>query len=254
MRLRIGVEIPRLPIIYRHRFLSFIKRAVEVADPDYYMRWFRDRNPRNFSFAVLLPGKKESRKETVNLSPGSSQSIEETVFYLKEPIRWIITTHDSVLAGKLVNGFLRNSVHPFNDHITMKILSIDVEDIPPVKTDSVILKTLSPILVEDVNHIPVLPWEPLFQRELNQIMDSLLRSLRGEGLKKPLLFEPIDMRKSVVKHKLEKFRRGSGKPYMFLTASSGTFRLMGDPEDLSFILKSGIGLRRAQGFGTLDIA
>ncbi len=255
MRLKVKVEVPRLPILYRHRFMSFIKRLVEEADEEYFRKFFTSpRRPAPYSFAVILPPERAARRETFQISPGSRLFVRETVFYLKDPIRWIITSPFADFMGLLVKGFLRYSIHPFNDEIRMRVVGVDIGEGHAVDSHELILRTLSPVLVESRNHRPLLPGEEGFDGELNAIMDRVLHSLRGRGLRMPITLVPIEVRKSVVKHKLEGFYRGSGRPYMYLTGFSGVFRLRGFPEDLKFIVESGLGLRRGQGFGALELA
>lgn len=255
MRLKVRVEVPRLPILYRHRFMSFIKRLVEMADAEYFRKFFSSsRRPAPYSFAVILPPDRVARKETFQISPGSRLFVRDTVFYLRGPVHWIITSPFADFMGLLVKGFLQYNTHPFNDRIQMKVIGVDISEAPRVDSSELILKSLSPVLVENRKHIPLLPGQEGFEEELNAIMDGVLRGLRGEGLKMPLSLIPMEVRKSVVKHKLEGFYRGSGKPYMYLTGFSGTFRLRGFPDDLKFIMEAGLGLRRGQGFGTLGLA
>ncbi len=255
MRLEVRVEVPRLPILYRHRFMSFIKRLVEEADEEYFRKYFSSpRRPAPYSFAVILPPGRASRKETFQISPRSRLFVRDTIFYPKGPLRWVITSPFADFMGLLVKGFLRYSEHPFNDEIRMKVLGVDIAEGPRVESHEVILRSLSPVIVESRNHVPLLPGQEGFDGELNAIMDRVLQGLRGRGLKMPISLIPVEVRKSVVKHKLEGFYRGSGKPYMYLTGFSGTFYLRGFPEDLKFMVEAGLGLRRGQGFGTLELA
>ncbi len=255
MRLRIMVEVPRLPILYRHRFMSFIKRIVETADPEYFEKYFSvERRPAPYSFAVLFPSTRSARRESFQVSPGSRLFVRDMVFYMRGHVRWVITSPFADFMGLLVKGLMRYKQHPFNDTIRMEVVRIDIVEGPRVDSHEVVLRSLSPVLVEDVRHRPLLPGDRGFDRELNTIMNGVLNGLRGEGLKRPLTLIPEGIRKSVVKHKLEGFYRGSGKPYMYFTGFSGIFRLRGHPEDLGFIIESGLGLRRGQGFGTLELA
>ncbi len=109
--------------------------------------------------------------------------------------------------------------------------------------------------LEHPHHAPVIDNDQLerFNHHLNAIQDRILKDLRGYGLKKPLEFLPINMKKKGVKHTLKAFREQTGKPYMVLTTYQGTFCLRGDPEDLQLLYQTGIGLRTGQGFGMVDI-
>lgn len=124
-----------------------------------------------------------------------------------------------------------------------------------IENDSVTFKTLCPALIETKDGKPILPSDNVedFNIEFNAIHDRIFKDIRGYGLKRALEFEPLSLKKQVVKHTLEGFREKTGKPYMTLTCFEGSFRLSGDPEDLRLLYQIGIGLRTGQGFGMVEV-
>jgi len=61
------------------------------------------------------------------------------------------------------------------------------------------------------------------------------------------------MKKEIVHHTLKNYRESKHQPLIKLNTSSGTFKLKGNPQDLDAIYKMGIGNRRGQGFGMIDV-
>lgn len=110
-------------------------------------------------------------------------------------------------------------------------------------------------MIETKDGKPILPSDNVedFNIEFNAIHDRIFKDIRGYGLKRALEFEPLSLKKQVVKHTLKGFREKTGKPYMTLTCFEGSFRLSGDPEDLQMLYQIGIGLRTGQGFGMVEV-
>jgi CRISPR-associated endoribonuclease Cas6 len=124
-----------------------------------------------------------------------------------------------------------------------------------IKNDFAVFKTMSPVVLEAIHDEPIPFSDNRFEKELNEVMDRILKSetVRGFGLKRRLKFEPIKMTQRIIKHTLKGFREKTGKPIMYLTGNTGIFKLSGDPEDLNMIYKIGLGNRTGQGFGMLEI-
>ena len=81
----------------------------------------------------------------------------------------------------------------------------------------------------------------------------ILNNYRGYGLKRELSFESLDMKKVVVKEPLRDFKKVTNREYQYVNAFKGKFELIGDIEDLNDIYKLGIGFKRGQAFGNLDV-
>jgi CRISPR-associated endoribonuclease Cas6 len=61
------------------------------------------------------------------------------------------------------------------------------------------------------------------------------------------------MKKVVVKENIRSSAENTDKAIFYVNAYSGIFKLSGDVEDLNYIYQGGIGYRRSQGFGMIDI-
>jgi len=122
-----------------------------------------------------------------------------------------------------------------------------------IYTGEMLFKTISPILLEKGSKT-ITYRDKDFEEELNYYTDKLLRLFTGKGLKQPLKFTPVKMRKDIVYHTLKDYRKNKKQPLIKLNTSSGTFKLKGNPQDLYAIYKMGIGNRRGQGFGMIDVS
>jgi len=266
LRIKVTLEGDLLPIDYRNHFMSFIKEALKATDfgKEYFKKIYQyeeegeiknNKAGKPFCFAVRFLHDKEEFKK------------DKDVLYIKSPIELYISSVDYEFLINLYNGLLSKKLYPFKMGLggISKRNNIILLRERKIKEDKVIFKTLSPILIEDKNDKPLLPIDvennqPLpeeseefvyFLKELNYISDSILKSIRGQGLKIGLKFKPLKVRKEVVKHRVRE-KNIEPKLYTF-TCFSGTFELSGDSEDLNWLYQLGIGLRRAQGFGMVEV-
>ena len=119
--------------------------------------------------------------------------------------------------------------------------------------EQVIYKTLSPICVKNKEGKFLDIDDNEYLKELNYVTNMILNNYRGYGLKRELSFESLDMKKVVVKEPLREFKKVTNREYQYVNAFKGKFALIGDIEDLNDIYKLGIGFKRGQAFGNLDV-
>ncbi|MCS7164419.1 MAG: CRISPR-associated endoribonuclease Cas6 [Thermodesulfovibrio sp.] len=261
MRIKVIFYISKLPILYRNRFMSLIKEALSKSDSFYKERLYPNKNAeitkitKPFCFSVFMPALREPKKEKIVID--SDFEVEDTVYYFPENnyISLIVSSSDYEFIVNLYNGLLESRVFKFFDEQNLILKRIFMLKEKKIETDSVIFKTLCPALIETKDEKPILPFDDIekFNAEFNAIHDRILKDIRGIGLKRTLRFEPLKMKKQVVKHTLKGFRDKTGKPYMTFTCFEGSFKLSGDPEDLQMLYQIGIGLRTGQGFGMVEV-
>lgn len=261
MRLKVSLHTPKLPIIYRNIFMSFIKECLRKSDSAYREKLYPEKGSpitkvvKPFCFCVRMPSQKEMKREKISID--SDFEIEDTVFSFRENsfINFLVSSCDYEFIVNLYNGILENRTFNYNRDINLTMKGIHLLKEKIINSDCVAFKTLSPILIESKDERPILPFENIddFTKEFNSIHDRILKDIRGYGLRRLLEFEPINLKKQVVKHTLRGFREKTGKPYMTLTCFEGSFKLSGDPEDLQMLYQIGIGLRTGQGFGMVEV-
>lgn len=260
MRLRITFETPKLPILYRHRFIALIKEALSRSDPLYKESLYPEegeysKKPKPFTFSLSFPPQRTIKKERFIIDEGVE--IEDTVFYFpaNSLISLFVSSCDYQFIVNLYNGLLDPGEFDFNKEITLKLDRVFMLNEKKITHDEVTFKTNAPILIEDKEGKPLLPLnsDSSFNDHFNAIHDRILKEIRGHGLYRELEFIPVKLKKQVVKHTLKGFREKTGKPYMTLTCFEGRFKLKGDPRDLQMLYQIGIGLRTGQGFGMVEI-
>ncbi len=263
MRIRLDFFVHKLPIIYRNRFIALIKAALSESDKNYKERLYPDKSSeyskvaKPFCFSVRMPVRRDIRIEKISVDDGIE--INERVFYFsgRERLSLYISSSDFEFITNLYNGLQKMRSFQFNNEISMHFIKAYLLNERKIASDEVVFKTLSPVLIEDKNEKPLIPsdYELLeFKNELNAIHQRILKDIRnGEGLFKELEFEPVRIKKQVVKHTLRGFREKTCRPYMTLTCFEGCFKLKGDPRDLQMLYQIGIGLRTGQGLGMVEV-
>lgn len=243
----------KITIFYRSFVMSLIKQALNSSNPEYFQKlyyWDGKKNKwtKPFCFAVYFP---------------EFKLIDDNIYCNKQFII-NISSSDYEFIINLTNGLLQDSLYPFqipnrNSFILKNSTYVKENEI---NNDVITLKAISPILIERTingKKYPVTPFDNDFADYFNTVIDMEISSIRflqtGEkkGLFRRLEFEPLRIKKEVVKHKINEFQSKTGKEYMTLTGFTGHFVLKGHPEDLNLICQNGLGLRRSQGFGYVEV-
>jgi len=233
----IDIENKKLPLAYRMKFVSLIKYAIEKESSDEYKKLYlyegkKNKKTKPFVFSVYLKDFK----------------IEESNINVEGGANLTISTPSYNIGILIYNGLLKIKKY---DNLSIKKISLEKEK--EVKNNKELFKTLSPIYIKDEKNIPISPWEENFNEEINYISNIILESYRGYGLEKKLLFNPINMKKNVIKEAIKGFKDKTNKEFIFITAYSGIFELEGSKEDLNLLKQLGVGYRRNQGFGFIDL-
>lgn len=243
MRVKIYLEVPRqVSIFYRRSILSFIKRVLETEDKDYSDRIFSKRSFKPFTFCVFFSGIsvngdsiKNDGRAILTVSSGSPD------FFVR------------------FNNGLKNFKEYKSKHLngTMKIVKKEVVDEDSIISNRQVFRTLSPIIVVNREKHPVLPSrlkvngdsfivydDEVFTKELRYSLRCIFNGLPE------LRFTHKDGKKAVVKHLVGSNGR---EKVIKIVAYQGTFSLEADPYVLNEIYKYGLGFRRYQGFGCLEL-
>jgi CRISPR-associated endoribonuclease Cas6 len=241
MRFICEYKTDKLPIGYQTLFLSLIKESLKNVSEDYYKKLYEYENRNNkktkpFCFGVFI----------------KNFELRDNYFNIQDRVILNISTADYEFGINLYNGLLNIKEFRYKDFtLVKKKISLCKEKF--TTEEKVLFKSLSPIHIRDIENQPISPDDDRFNTELNYIVNKMLESYRGYGLKKPLEFEKVSMKKVVVKEEIRGFVEQTNKKILFVNAYSGIFKLAGHVEDLNHIYKLGIGFRRNQGFGMVDI-
>ena len=157
-----------------------------------------------------------------------------------------ISSNSPELMTFIYNGLLAIPGYPMYK-ANLKLGEIKFIDSAKLNNNYVMFKTLSPVLIktrEDRRDEYILPNHPEFKERLNYYVNLTWREITKEEGKFNINFVPLPgkISKEVVFH--------MGVPF---TAFRGVFVLQGEPEILQFIYDVGLGIRRNQGFGMLEV-
>lgn len=241
MRMKVEFKTDKLPIAYNTLFMSVIKEAIKKSSEEYYnhLYYYEDKNnkkTKNFTFSVYVKG----------------YDIENENFIVKDKVILNISTPDLELGINLYNGLINYPKFTYKDY-ELKRIRVDLGKEMNIDSEEAIFNALSPICIKSKNGKFLNIEDSEYIKEFNYISNEALKNYRGYGLKKELNFKNIKLNKVVVKEGLREFRNVTGKQYQYVNGYKGKFKLTGDIEDLNDLYKLGIGFKRAQGFGYIDL-
>ncbi|MBS2769937.1 CRISPR-associated endoribonuclease Cas6 [Anoxybacillus rupiensis] len=237
MRILCTFKTDKIPINYRMTIVSIVKEALKASDESYYQKLYRQgKRTKPFVFSVFLKNFEYEHDEI---------RLDELTIILSSP--------DYEFLLNVYNGLQKNKEFLYKHYqLSRKKMSIVKEK--QVGGSKVVFRTLSPILVEDEQGLPVSPNDPSYEKHINHLANLILFEYRGVGLFTPLLIRPLKFRKMVVKESNREFESKFGhQSYLYFTAYHGFFEITGHPNDLQLLYQLGLSKRRNQGFGMLEV-
>lgn len=231
--IRGGKEPYSLPIDYRSSFISIIKAAVEGYDPLLYELIFLSRTVKPYTFAVSFgDGVKISDNQI--LSPNSI----EFKFGTLEP-KLLIMLYNHLITKRTFNIY--------NTEFSLE--HVHTKRPRRIKGSEALLRTLSPVLIRSHKNekhclcppCSNFPGDAEFHEALSYNMEEMSRHLGDMGSYKPEL-EAVRLKRIIITHMGLK-----------LPGFVGTFLLRADPRLLNLVITAGMGSRRSQGFGMVDV-
>ncbi|KYO67321.1 CRISPR-associated endoribonuclease Cas6 [Thermovenabulum gondwanense] len=241
MRFTAIFSTDKLPQANNMLFVSLMKEAIQKSNPEYYEKIYfydgkKNKRPKNFCFSIFV----------------KDFEVMDEFYHIKDKIFLNISTPDYECGVNIYNGLLKiKNFNYKNFYLNREKIFLVREK--KINDNQVVFKTLSPILIKDKNNNFLEPKNEKFNEEMNYICNEILRNYRGIGLKRPLTFQDISLRKKVVKQEIEGFTQITGKKIFYANAYAGLFKLEGDVSDLDDLYKLGIGFRRSQGFGMIEV-
>ncbi|MFN3532296.1 MAG: CRISPR-associated endoribonuclease Cas6 [Candidatus Brocadia sp.] len=199
MRIKITLKTHKLPILYRHRFMAIIKEAMGESDDGYKQYLYpamgscKSKQAKPFAFNIVIPSDRIAKKEKIAID--NEFEVEDTVFYFSPNsfISFYVSSSDYQFMVNLYNGLLKVKEFDFGNKIILTLGKIFMLNEKEIKGDEVIFKTNSPVLIEDRDGKPILPFKissavgpqspalclRSFNDHFNEIRDRILSDLRG---------------------------------------------------------------------------
>ncbi|HWQ71421.1 MAG TPA: CRISPR-associated endoribonuclease Cas6 [Desulfitobacteriaceae bacterium] len=242
MRIKVEFETKEetLPINYREKFLSYLKKAFEDYNQDLYQALYESgANFKALCLAIYFRPEVEILKMGITLK---SKRFVAT-----------FTTRDVMMGVHLINTLLsrRNRWAPLADTGNkLKITAVTKIQEHEITTDTAAFRILSPLVVRDHDGKEGRDWyltfedetfEAVWKRNLKTELRNVLGRDAGRDVER-LKIEPIKLRKTVVLNYA-----------IHIPCTIGTFVLEGEPYLLDYLYKAGMGSKRSLSFGCLDI-
>lgn len=223
-----NLESPLIPTEYRRGFASLLKTALQNSNRQFYERLYSALHVlKPFTFSIYLPELSGQEGEYFNVGHRAVLNF---------------STSSYELGTYLYNGLLTLRSFPLFSN-TLTLSDITLTRMTTVSQDSVIFKTLSPVLINNKGkpNWYLLPGQDGFDEGLHFAAREVTRTfLNGEA--NSIDFKSINVKRKVVRHY-----------NMDMQGITGTFELRSRPEVLNLIYQIGLGMRRSQGFGMLEI-
>ncbi len=243
MRFRIDLSATdkRIPIGNRMMICSLIKKAVELGDNELFNSIYlyedkKSKKIKDFTFSIYL----------------RDFEAKEGYIAVDGDMTVTISTTDYNLGIAIYNGLLSARTFDYKGY-KLEIKKVTLLKEKKVNSNIITCKTLSPIFIRNTDGKAIDISEDKFEDTFNYICDLYLKTYRGFGLTERLSFNPVSMKKVVIKEEIKDFKDKTGKQFIFIDAYKGTFNLEGDVNDLQLLLEAGVGFRRSEGFGLIDL-
>lgn len=242
MKIKATFKTDKLPVAYRMMFVSLIKKLLSGYSEGYFNELYPLKEgvhgkTKNFTFSVFM---KDFKKQ------GD--------IFLTDEVTLNISSPDKEFISLLYNSLIKIKEYEFKGKYKIYKNSVKMVNHKKIDGDSCMFRTMSPMTIKDESGRFLNIEDSHYSEMLNYITNKSLLRYRGRGLSREIEFIPVDFKKVVVKEKIASFIKKTGKEYMYINSYAGTFILKGDNEDLNDIHQLGIGFRRGQGFGMLELA
>ena len=236
MRIKMAFQLSRteLDIEYRRAFLSLLKKSFKQASESVYKKLYESgTSMKSFTFGVLLP-KPEFKEDIIVL-----QSKEITLTFSTSETKYGIYFYNSLVKNRFIPFPLANGN-------SLSLQRVHLQREKRITASEMVFKTLTPFLVrvhnKSTNNDRYLSGDDEgFISQLLWGIERMTEKLCGQ--RETVVVEPVKL--------------GKGIPIMhygqYVTGNKGILKMSGKPEILDFIYKVGLGSRRSEGFGLLDV-
>lgn len=238
LSLEILIDKERIQKDKNRMIISLIKHSLESYDKDYYESQYKEEvnKVKSFTFSIYMRNCIFEREEIFIpdkkiILNFSTNSMEDSVYFY--------------------NSFLNQVGKPYEIKAnTMTINKINLIKEKLILDDLYIYKTMSPIVVADHKGNNHETWYYSLNEEKGQ--EVFIQNLKYQLIEEFSEKRILDIEE--VKFKVLKNKEVKVKHYgIEILSNICTLEIQAKPYILEFLYKSGIGSRRAQGFGMVDL-
>lgn len=233
MRITFDFEITsgsgKIPLDYRRGFMSMLKSAIEKSNETLFKFLYTGPHKlKPFTFSAYFPGLgKSETKDKINIG---------------KYIKLNFSTNSYEVLTCTYNGMLKNRTFPlFENEVVLKRTFLQPRS--RVKSNEVVFKTMSPLLINNKGDSLqyLTPNDERFPEGLKFSVNEMVKTfLDGTNVEYKIEFP--DWKRKVVSHYNQN-----------MTGVTGIIKAEGDAEFLNLIYDIGLGVRRSQGFGMLEV-
>ncbi len=224
----------KIPLTYRKNVVSLIKEAIKTDNPELFDYYYGDKaknKQKPFTFSVYLPNvvKENSEKRLV---------LQDRKMSLN------FSSNDYAFFISVYNGLLKvKNFKLFGSDIKVKHFYMKKE---PEFENNMVFKTFSPIILRDIEHKKGKGFLSIkntkFAEQIRYtIRNSVKYFLNYELDLDKINFETVKMKDDIV------------SLYGKEIGNSGIFRLEAPKDVIKLVYDIGIGAKRSQGFGMIEV-
>lgn len=217
-----------LPLDYRRGFVSLIKCAMEKSNPMLFERYYSSHQLKPFTFSVYFPElQKSSNKE----------------LHVGTRVRLFLSAFSMELTTFIYNGLIKTKrFELFKNELIFQ--RANLQRAQRIDSDVVVFKTVSPVLVSNTGSSDryLVPEDEGFMEGLNFSVSEMAKNFLNRQENVTIEFKPVRIKRKVIWHY-----------HQHRSSFIGVFALKSEPEILQLIYDVGLGVRRNQGFGMLEV-
>lgn len=217
-----------LPFDYRSGFAALLKESLKDVNKYLCMRYYAKLHVlKPFTFSVYFPELTGGEGDRLNVGT-------------KAVLHFSTSSYE--LGASLYNGLRKYCSFPLFEN-RLQLAHIHLRPLVTVRQESAIFKTMAPVLVNSKGAADwyLLPGDDGFDEGLRFAISEIVRTFLG-NVEAHIQFKPIRLQRKVVRHY-----------NMNMQGFTGIFELRGRPDVLNLIYQVGLGVRRSQGFGMLEL-
>ena len=234
--LEFRLEENKISLEYRKFFLHFIKDSLFNANNGkYYNQFYNGANTKNYTFAIFLD-KPQFQKEEIVLQSNR--------------VKMLFSTSDKMTGFIFYSSFLerKKKKYPMERGNAIQLFNVRNLREQEIGASQILVKTNAPLVIRKHTREQNKDYYYSFEREefLQEARQTMERQLLKAGFPESLIenlsIQPVKCRKVIVTHygcKME--------------TTVGTFLLEGNQTILSYFVQAGIGSRKSEGFGMLEL-
>jgi CRISPR-associated endoribonuclease Cas6 len=227
-----------IPLDYRSCFLSIFKTAYQSYNHQLYEKLYAKDNilQKPYTFSVFL---------------GNSKFSYKTILLENKILKLNYSTYSYDYGISFYNAMLKIKYKPLEfgqNRIVLKTINMVNEK--PINSDKIAVRTLSPIIIR--RHIKEQNFDFYYDfghKDSIDVLKKNIYSLSQNYFDYDIRFDLNDLKIIPIKFKKTEILYRHHK----ITGNVGRVAILGKPYLLDYLLKAGMGARRSQGFGMLEL-